>query len=236
MPRERNPISKATESADAMRGSRVASLTALAMLLAGCAILPSTTVDTFRLVTAGKPKLELSAAAVAARPYYQLLVDSSEGSAVLVLGNVDAGREAWYSAGKEILFLHHGVLVKTYGLQSNIDATQLPEDSPFRTGLQHLQAPVETSRVLDLSPGYRYGVNASSRLTPAGVEAVEILGTSRRLLRIDEQLQVPALELRTDNRYWVDPADGFVWKSRQTIPGSATLTLTALRPYRGEQR
>jgi hypothetical protein len=65
------------------------------------------------------------------------------------------------------------------------------------------------------------------------METVDILGTPRPLLRIDEHVRSAALGFEADNRYWVDPADGFVWKSRQTIPGGLTLTLTELRAYRG---
>lgn len=218
-----------------MRGWPVVPVVLAAMLLAACTVLPQTTVDTARLVFSGKPKLDLTAAEVAARPYYQLQVDSKRGSALLVLGNVNAGREAWYSAQDEIVFLQHGLLVKSWHLGTDIDATRLPADSPFRTGLQHVRAPIESHRVVDLSPDYRYGVTLDSRLSPAGVETVDILGTRHRLLRIDEHVRSAALGFEADNRYWVDPADGFVWKSRQTIPGGLTLTLTELRAYRGDR-
>jgi hypothetical protein len=216
-----------------MRGWPVVPVVLAAMLLAACAVLPQTTADTVRLVFSGKPALGLSAADVAARPYYQLQVDSKHGEALLVLGNVDAGREAWYSAQDEIVFLQDGLLVKSWHLGTDIDTTRLPADSPFRTGLQHVRAPVESQRMVDVSPGYRYGVMLDSRLVPAGIETVDILGTRHRLLRIDEHVRSAALGFEADNRYWVDPADGFVWKSRQTIPGGLTLTLTELRVYRG---
>lgn len=216
-----------------MRGWPAVPVALAALWLAACAVLPQTTADTVRLVLSGKPTLDLGAAEVAARPYYQLQVDSKHGEALLVLGNVDDGREAWYSARDEIVFLQHGLLVKSWHLGADIDATRLPADSPFRTGLQHLRAPVESHRTVDLSPGYRYGVTLDSLLAPAGMETVDILGTPRTLLRIDEHVRSAASGFEADNRYWVDPADGFVWKSRQTIPGGLTLTLTELRAYRG---
>jgi hypothetical protein len=210
--------------------SIIASLIALA-LLAGCSTLQGTALQAVKLAWKGKPAVELTPAQVAANPYAQLRVDSPDGDAVLVLGNVDGGRQAWYSAGHEIVFLRDGVLVKTSGLQWNIEHTRLPADSPFRTGLQHVQAPVASTRMLDL-PDYRYGVVASSQLVPGGMEAVTILDTTRQLRRIDEHLEAPGLDFAADNVYWIDPADGFIWKSRQAIPGGPTLTLTVLRPYR----
>lgn len=218
-----------------MRGWPAVPVALATLWLAACSVLPQTTADTVRLVFSGKPTLDLSAADVAARPYYQLQVDSKHGEALLVLGNVDGGREAWYSAQDDIVFLRHGLLVKSWHLGTDIDATRLPADSPFRTGLQHVRAPVESHRTVDLSPGYRYDVRLDSRLSPAGMETVDILGTPRPLLRIDEHVRSAALGFEADNRYWVDPADGFVWKSRQTIPGGLTLTLTELRAYRGDR-
>ncbi|HET8553847.1 MAG TPA: YjbF family lipoprotein [Rhodanobacteraceae bacterium] len=204
-----------------------------ALAVGGCSTLSDASVDTLGLLVHGdKSNASPTATSVAAKPYYQLEVDSEAGTALLILGNLDHGREAWYDATGGILFLHHGVLVKTWHMRPDIVGTRLSADSPFRTGLQHLQAPVKTTRSLDL-PGYRYGVTAVSTLTPAGMHDVTILGTSHRLLQIDEHIQAPSVGFAADNQYWVDPQDGFVWKSRQTIPGGLTLTLTELKPYRG---
>lgn len=208
----------------------------LAAVLAAssCSTLSDASVDTLGLLVHGnKSNASPTPASVAAKPYYQLEVRSKAGTAVLILGNLDHGREAWYDATGGILFLRHGILVKTWRMRPDIVTTRLPADSPFRTGLQHLQTPVQTTRSLDL-PGYRYGVTATSMLTPAGMHDVSILGTVHRLLRIDEHMSAPSVGFEADNRYWVDPTDGFVWKSRQTIPGGLTLTLTELKPYRGD--
>jgi len=78
-------------------------------------------------------------------------------------------------------------------------------------------------------------VTATSTLVPDGLREVTILGRAHRLLLVEEHIQAPAIGFAATNRYWVDPSDGFVWKSRQTIPGGETVTLTQLRPYRGEQ-
>ena len=204
------------------------------LMASGCSSLDSASLASVRhLIHPPRPTVSPTAASVAAKPYYQLEVSSRAGSAILILGNIDQGREAWYDAGGEILFLQHGVLTKTWNMSPDIIATRLPADSPFRSGLQHLTAPVQSTRSLDL-PDYRYGVTATSTLTPAGMHDVTILGTTHHLLRVDEHIQAAVVGFDADNRYWVDPSDGFVWKSRQTIPGGLTLTMVELRPYRGD--
>ncbi len=208
-------------------------LSALLLAVNGCSPVSRASMTSLRqLIHPHRPTVSPTPASVAAKPYYQLEVRSKAGSALLILGNVDHGREAWYDATGEILFLHHGVLVKTWNMRPDILATRLPADSPFRTGLQHLQAPTQTTRTLDL-PDYRYGVTATSTLTPEGLHDVTILDRTHRLLQVNERIRAPAVDFAADNRYWVDPSDGFVWKSRQTIPGGLTLTLIELRPYRG---
>ncbi|HET7268093.1 MAG TPA: YjbF family lipoprotein [Oleiagrimonas sp.] len=212
---------------------RVCMLLVAASALAGCTTLSTATLDTLQAVIGGNGKtLSPTAVKVAARPYYQLELQSDAGTAVLILGNIDHGRQAWYDAHDTIVFLRHGVLVKTSGMHADIIATRLPADSPFITGLEHLHGATSTMRQLDL-PDYRYGITATSRLVPEGMHEVTILGQAHQLLRVEEHIRAPVIDFAATNRYWVDPSDGFIWKSRQTIPGGPTLTLTQLRPYRG---
>lgn len=216
-----------------MSGLRVCMLLVATCAMTGCSTLSTATVDTFDLLL-GDKTITPTAAKVAARPYYQLKFDADPRSALLILGNIDHGRQAWYGSKGLIVFLRHGVLVKTRGMQPDIIATRLPTNSPFVSGLEKLDGPTTATRHLDL-PDYRYGVTATSTLTPDGLREVTILGQAHRVLLVEEHIQAPAIAFAATNRYWVDPADGFVWKSRQTIPGGETVTLTQLRPYRGEQ-
>jgi hypothetical protein len=209
--------------------SIVASLIAL-VLLAGCSTLQHGAIDAMKLAVDGKQDIALTPERVAVIPYAQLHAETADGDAVLILGNVDDDRQAWYSATGEIVFLRDGVVTKTVGLSGNIVATRFPAGDPFAAGLQHLHAPVTTAREFDLD-GYRYGVAAQAELVPGVIETVDILGAGHQLRRVDEHLSAPGIGFAADNVYWVDPVTGVVWKSRQAIPGGPVLTLTLLRPY-----
>jgi len=200
--------------------------------LHGCNDLTRSSVDAMKLALHGKPTVRPSAAEVAAKPYYQLQATSPEGSAVLILGNLDGQRQAWYGAHGTVVFIEHGRVVQTAGLSQNLDGLQLPADDPFARGLQTLTAPVSYRLGKDWSPGYRYGVPVDATLTPVGHEQISILGTTHDVLRVDEQLSVPALHYRATNHYWVDPRDGFIWKSEQQVAPGLGLQLVQLRPYR----
>nr|WP_257644077.1 YjbF family lipoprotein [Luteimonas salinisoli] len=218
---------------DRWRASRVVGAAALAALLASaCTTLSLSNVASIaHAIRAGDA--EPTAEEVAAAPYYQLQASTAAGTAVLVLGNVDGSRELWYGAPPTLLAIEHGRVVRTAGLEQNLDALRPPDEDPFVRGLHRLDAPVSYRRVEDWSPGYRYGVAVDARLSPAGVETVEILGTPRRLLRIDERVESAAAGLAASNRYWVDPEDGFVWASEQTVAPGQSIRLVQLRPYRG---
>lgn len=203
--------------------------------LPGCNDLTRSSVDAMKLALHRKPEVRPSAADVAAKPYYQMQATSPDGSAVLILGNVDGQRQAWYGTYGVVIFLEHGRVVQTAGLSQNLDGLQLPGDDPFARGLQTLTAPVSYRLGKDWSPDYRYGVPVDATLTPAGREQISILGTRHDVLRVDEQLSAPALHYHATNHYWVDPGDGFIWKSEQQVAPGLSLQLVQLRPYREQQ-
>ncbi|MBM7123998.1 YjbF family lipoprotein [Dyella flava] len=173
---------------------------------------------------------------VNANPYAQLEVQTAqEGQVVLVLGNVDGTREVWYGNPHVAVFTEHGRVVQTVGFNHDLDGLHAPADDPFVRGLQMLAVPTDYIRTEDWAPGYRYGVIVNARLVPAGRTQITILGVPHTVLRVDEELSAPAAGYRATNHYWVDPGNGFVWKSEQHVSPELTLTLTVLRPYRGSQ-
>ncbi|HEV7777959.1 MAG TPA: YjbF family lipoprotein [Luteibacter sp.] len=199
--------------------------------LAGCSSVSRGSLETIRLAVR-RDNVAPTVGSVAATPYFQVQVNAPGGEAILILARVEQGRLGWYGASHDIVFTRDGLVVKTVGLVQNLDDSAFPEADPFRTGLQRLNAPLDYSRRMDWSPGYRYGVVMHAHIEPKGLEDVDILGTVRRLRRFDEELSAQQPRVRLSNRYWVDPADGFIWKSRQYVAPGFPLELIQLRPYR----
>jgi hypothetical protein len=208
----------------------------LLTLLAGCSSNYSDSIDTVKLFVHSRQKVVPTAATVAATPYFQLEATSPTGRSVLIFGGAEGDLQGWYAKGGQAVFLDNGVVVRTIGLPQNLDDTHWPAGNPFAAGLQNLTSPVEGTRAVDWSPGYRYGVTVQVHLVPAGTEDVTILDTVHHLLRVDEHLSAPAAGFAADNHYWVDPADGFIWKSHQMVAPGLPLDLVQLRPYRGATR
>lgn len=205
---------------------------ALLALLAGCSPGYRSGIDTVRQALHNHARIEPTPSSVAAKPYFQLQATSPDGRAILILGGVEGDLQGWYGQGGQAVFLKRGVVVRTLGLRQNLDDTLWPSGNPFTAGLQSLNSPFEGVRLVDWSPGYRYGVTVHDRLIPAGMEDVAILGTIHHLRRFDEQLNAPTAGFAGVNHYWVDPVDGFIWKSHQVVAPGLPLDLVQLRPYR----
>jgi len=211
----------------AQRG--IAALLLITLALTGCGVVARTSIQTVQLAVQGTPDVLPSAAEVAAKPYPQIKVSSPNGGAVLVLGNIDAGRQAWYSSERSIVFLQDGLLVGTHGGTPELQQMWIEGDNPFHA-LHTLQGTVTVQRRYDLLPGYRYGVPVTGTLERLSAEPVDILGKVRTLVHVRETLR--GKQWKGENHYWVDPASGFIWKSKQMIAPGTHLEITQLKPYR----
>jgi hypothetical protein len=218
---------------DIRRRVRMLAATALLItvtMLTACGEGSKSLVQTIRAGVLGGPAVAVSPDDVARRPLFQLLVSNEHGKALLILGNVDGHREAWYGPRGSAVFLEEGRVVKTANLEENLEGTRVIGTNPFVSGLHRLAAPVEFDSVDDWSPGYRYGVVVHNRLVPADVESVEILGQSRQLLRVDEERRSGDASWNVTAHYWVDPETGFIWKSHQQLGPGLGMELVQLKP------
>jgi hypothetical protein len=206
-------------------------------LLAGCASGNYRNgLDAVKMVM-HRPKPAMpTAAEVAAKPFFQMRASSPDAQAVLILGSVEGDMQGWYGEAGDAMFVVHGQVVRTIGLHQNLDDAHWTSADPFARGLQNLDGVFAGTRRVDWSPGYRYGLEMHVNLRPAAMEDVDILGTVHHLRRIDESVSVPAASFAAENHYWVDPLDGFIWKSHQVVAPGVPLDLIVLRPYREASR
>jgi hypothetical protein len=133
-----------------------------------------------------------------------------------------------------LLLLQDGVVVRTLGFPNDLLGTRLGPDSPFHKGLQRIGEEQASQRWIDLGPDYQLNIPLNGELQRAGTETVRILDQEHALLRIDERLSAPIKGMSSTNSYWVDPIDGFVMQSRQQVTPSLSVTISQLRPLRGQ--
>jgi hypothetical protein len=203
-------------------------LVLMAIGLSGCGVVGRTSVKTVQLAMQGKPDVQPTATDVAANRYPQIKVNGPSGGAVLVLGSIDGDRQGWYSNDRSIVFLEDGLLVGTHGGTPELHDMRIEGENPFHA-LHRVQAPVTVQRQYDVMPGYRFGMPVSGTLERLDTENVEILGNTHALLHVRERLE--GRGWKRENHYWVDPANGFIWKSVQAIAPDASLEIIQLKPY-----
>jgi hypothetical protein len=171
---------------------------------------------------------------VAATPFASIGVRVGSGpQTMLVLATKTARSTVWTSAAQIAVELQSGRILRTAGLAANLSGTTFSGDDPLDAGLQKLHAPLPARRALDFSDRNQYGVVVDSKLTPAGLAVVDILGTRIACVHALETCSCPMLGWNYTNEYWASAQTGTVWRSLQFIhPDFDALEIELLRPPR----
>lgn len=209
-----------------------------ALSLCGCNPLMVASVNNLKSAVLGPDDVEVTAAQVADVRYPQLTLTTPSGSGVLALVRERGDLQFWVASGKQVLLMRDGLAVRSIGLglEGELDGTRLPAESPFKQGLHRLPDGYTSQRWIDLYQGREVGVILNSRFSRKSVETLEILNKEYTVLRVDEQIDAPAIGLRATNRYWVDPVDGFIVQSEQQLTSQLRVRIVQLTPDRRHVR
>ncbi|MGE8187979.1 YjbF family lipoprotein [Pseudomonas sp. NPDC086278] len=190
-----------------------------AVLLCGCNPLMNASFINLKAAVGGPDELQVTPAQVARVEFPQLTLTTPSGSGVLAMVRERGDLQFWVASGKQVLLLRDGLAVRSIGLgfDGDLDGTRLAPASPFKQGLQTLPDGYTSQRWIDLYQGSEVGVTVNSRFSRKSMETLEILDKEYTVLRVDEQIDAPAIGLRSTNRYWVDPVDGFILQSEQQL-------------------
>lgn len=194
--------------------------TALSFGVAGCSNSPvvQSTVDALRIAWSGYPDTPLTRERISALPYSTMGVKVGEGPrGMVVLGGIDQDNLHWFSADRVALVTRHGRLVSSVGLAENLVATHEKGPDPLAGGLHRLDAPVQTTRLIDFTPGNHFGVPVHSRFDPVGPKRIEILDLWFDTVLVRETCRAPIVNWEFENFFWVDASNGMVWKSVQFL-------------------
>lgn len=196
------------------------------------------TLANFKAVASGPDDLELTPAQVAEVRYPQLKLTTPSGVGVLAMVRARGDLQYWVASGKQVLMLRDGLAVRTVGLgfAGDLDGTRFDAVSPFRQGLHRLPDGYTSQRWIDLYHGYEVGVAVNSRFTRQAMETIRILDKEYAVLRVDEQIDAPAIGLRATNHFWVDPDSGFILQSEQQLTTQLRVKIVQLTAERGAVR
>jgi hypothetical protein len=163
--------------------------------------------------------------------YASIAVRMGEGAqALLILGRFEGDELNWISAEREVIVTRMGRVVKTFGLPEDVRTTIFLTADPLGRPAADLAAMPDCVRTLDFEPRHRDGVLARSRFYKVGDEDLTILGERHATELWEERGTAPGLQWEFVNRYWIETATGFVWKSRQAAaPGIPPLEIVTYR-------
>jgi hypothetical protein len=205
------------------------------LLLGGCITSPiiGNAFDVAKAQVFGHPDLPLRRATIAKLPYASMTARIGEGpQALLLLARSQGGEQHWISGlDRSVLALRGGRVVKTFGFPENLKETRADSIDPVDRLLHKLVQPIRHTRYLDLDAGPHYGLVIDSVFESLGPRKLRIVELDFDTILVREQNVARTLNWRFENLYWVDPEDGFVWKSRQTIArGFASVQFEILKP------
>jgi hypothetical protein len=205
-----------------------------ALVLCGCNPLMNASLRNLKSAMIGPDELDVSPAQVAEVNYPQLKLTTPSGSGVLALVRERDDLQFWVASGKQVLLLRDGLAVRSIGLglEGDLDGTRLSDAAPFKKGLHQVADGYTSQRWIDLYKGQEVGVMVSSRFLRKSMTTVEILNKEYSVLRVDEQIDAPAIGLSATNRYWVDPVDGFILQSEQQLTAQLRVRIVQLTPDR----
>lgn len=164
-------------------------------------------------------------------PYASIAVSiKNMNKALLILGKIEGDDLHWVSADRSVLVTRHGRLVKTVGLNENLIKTDFPAADFFENWSADKKSST-AARIVDLTPGNRYGVKIESSLKAMNRETIGIGNKTYQTTRFDEHCVAPLLSWEFTNSYWADD-HGTVWRSRQhTTPASPVITIEVTKPH-----
>ncbi len=176
--------------------------------------------------------LPITRAQIEQQPYAMIGVNNGgKRTAIMVLANIRGAELHWISADRTIIATRGGRLVRTVGLPENIRETRPLGRDPVVDGLHRTTAGATAKRIMDFDNSERYGRVVESQYRPVERQNVTIADLTYELLLVVEENRIAVEDWDFENKYWVDPITGFVWKSLQYIdPKFSPFEISVLKP------
>lgn len=189
--------------------------------------------DVTKYVTSGPPETAIDREVIAKLPYATIAAKmGKQQKTILVLRRNQNGALQWLSSDGGILVTRGGRLVQTAGFDDNLRATVM-KGPELLTGVHDGKSPaMQSTRMIDVEmEGVYRTLPITSTVEVVGARRIEIADITFDTILVREHNEAGTINWTFDNYYWVDPYDGFIWKSRQhfsrTLP---PLDIEVLKP------
>lgn len=173
---------------------------------------------TMRNLVVGPPETPIPRATVATLPYATITAKVGDlPRGLMGLMRIDGADLHWAASNRVAVVTRRGRLIKTVGLPQDLRDMRVVGVDPLGAAPHQLSKPVSYARQLDLAHPDYFELTVDSELTPIGPRKITILEIEFDTILLRERNSARTLRWRFENQFWVDPVDGFVWKSAQHI-------------------
>lgn len=165
-------------------------------------------------------------------PYASMGYRLNDGSEQLVVLATDTnGEQLWTSAAHIVIATRGGRIVRTVGLPANVSAVTPAAGESLPSLSAAVSGTLTYSRLEDLPDINVYGANVVCRTQYQGRQTIVILGRGLLTAKVDENCASETLNWSFTDSYWLDPANGQVWRSIQhTALKNGKIETEILRP------
>ena len=207
------------------------------VLLSSCGEnkLGRTIIDAYKLTFQDRPGPPFNRDYISKLPYASISAKIGKGpKSLLVLWRIENNEQYWLAADGVVLGIKKGRITKTAGLPDIIINTVSIDTDPVDLGLHKKINLIPYERIIDLkekNKTYPKTIKLLSNFSYEGQQKVRIYDIDFDLILIKETCNAKNLNWKFENFFWVDPGNGFVWKSIQNVSRSfPPAVLEVLKP------
>lgn len=147
-------------------------------------------------------------------PYASMKLQIGKGpTGLVILESINKDITTWVSADGVYIQLKNGRIEAAQGLVNNLSNFRSSEltfkeiiDKEFN-GTSYRYISLDSPTVLDMKVRVQTSIK--------GIQSIDLINSKRDLILVEEEIDNEFIGWEFINQYWVDPVDGFVWKSNQ---------------------
>ena len=194
--------------------------------------LARTVIDAYKLTVSGQPDAPISRESVSNIPYASVAAKIGKGPrSLLILWRQERRRLHWLSADNVAIVTLAGRVVATAGLPEEMRSTTGLGVDPLVSGLHKIERASFSREVHFERDGPVVSV-LDSLFERVGERRIVIEDVEFETILFYETTNDRVQNWQFVNSYWVDPFDGFVWKSRQHIARTfPPIEIEVLKPF-----
>ena len=172
--------------------------------------------ETFKSALFGYEDFPITRELIDNIPYASIRLKIGKGPAgLLILENKERKKNTWLSADQVTIVEREGRIIRTLGLTNNLTSIR-PQSVNYVEVVKNKDNPVYKS-FISLDNPEVFELELKVKVLNKGLEEIEIVDKKYSLIHFIEEKENRYLRWKSKDHYWVDPEDGFVWKSIQNI-------------------